>query len=205
MFVYWFLQVDWRSWADVSHQMWLRHLSLWVCTFFSFSFFSFLFFFLGLYIFFLATYNISNRDCIGFQNQVWPVQSRLKRCDVSPTDEQVYNEMNIIHFFASQHDAKKAKKWYAYMNEEIHWSTRTEKASIHYHHHYHHSGGEPQRWTTWRWQQGERILMRLKHSLIWKNFTEKAVSQIHRRRELEYKQIDSQTNWQILIINLNNL
>ena len=117
MFVYWFLhfQVDWRSWADVSHQMWLRHLSLWVCTFFSFSFFSFLFFFLSLYIFFLQPSTcpieiVQTAQLHCFQNQVWPVQSRLKRCDVSPTDEQVYNEMNIIHFFASQHDAKKGQK-----------------------------------------------------------------------------------------------
>ena len=116
-FVYWFLhfQVDWRSWADVSHQMWLRHLSLWVCTSFSFSFFSFLFFFLGLYISFLQPSTcpieiVQTAQLHCFQNQVWPVQSRLKRCDVSPTDEQVYNEMNIIHFFCKSIWCKKGQK-----------------------------------------------------------------------------------------------
>ena len=185
--------------------MWLRHLSLWVCTFFSF--FSFLFFFLGLYIFFLQPSTcpiefVQTAQLHCFQNQVWPVQSRLKRCDVSPTDEQVYNEMNIIHFFASQHDAKKRPK-----NDTLIWMRKSIDRLEQKKHPFitWPSGGEPQRWTTWRWQQGERILMHLKHSFIWKNFTEKAVSQIHRRRELEYKQIDSQTNWQILIINLNNL
>ena len=82
---------------------------------FFFFFFSFLFFFLGLYIFFLQLITcpieiVQTAQLHCFQNQVWPVQSRLKRCDVSSTDEQVYNEMNIIHFFASQHDAKKRPK-----------------------------------------------------------------------------------------------
>ena len=70
---------------------------------------------LGLYIFF---YNMSNKDCpnnliaLRFQNQVWPVQSRLKRCDVSPTDEQVNNEMSTIQFFCKPTWCKKkAKKW----------------------------------------------------------------------------------------------
>ena len=107
---------------------------------------------LGLYIFF---HNMSNKDCpnnliaLRFQNQVWPVQSRLKRCDVSPADEQVYNKMNMIQFLQANMMQKKAKKW---MRKSIDQLDQIKLWFITW-----PSGGEPQRWTTWRWQQGERI------------------------------------------------